>query len=192
MFRDLRYDPNNIRSEFDYPSEYVSMVLDFSMQSFDLSLVSGVEQVTRVGTSRTTTSALPLFSSVGDQVLSVRLDVVAVTLSQKSMSQKISFSMRTMNIYDPMCHPKRMDYRILQQRNKMNGNSGGEEFQDSNGVSASHHNSKEDDEIKSINSGGGRNFLIAQHILQPPKWRRHLFVVKFQKRRNVFKRMVLI
>ena len=109
MFRDLRYDPNNIRSEFDYPSEYVSMVLDFSMQSFDLSLVSGVEQVTRVGTSRTTTSALPLFSSVGDQVLSVRLDVVAVTLSQKSMSQKISFSMRTMNIYDPMCHPKRMD-----------------------------------------------------------------------------------
>ena len=86
------------------------MVLNFNMHQFDLNLLDGRS------TTNGTTNGQGKKKKTVDDVLSVRFSSVAVSLLQKTQSQKVTFRLKTMNIFDPMCHPERMDHRILSQR----------------------------------------------------------------------------
>ena len=149
MFRDLRYDPNNIKSEFDYPKEYVSMVLDFTMKGFNINLLGdpqpdddddddedddeedvanykkNYENYKKVENEikKEKERKKNILKKRGLDVLAIQLSSVSVLLQQKTQSQHITFSISTMNIYDPQCHPDRIDHHMLKQRKSSCSNS---------------------------------------------------------------------
>lgn len=137
MFRDLRYDPNNIKSEFDYPKEYVSMVLDFTMKGFNINLLGDpqpdddddddeeedVANYKNYEIKKEKERKKNILKKRGLDVLAIQLSSVSVLLQQKTQSQHITFSISTMNIYDPQCHPDRIDHHMLKQRKSSCSNS---------------------------------------------------------------------
>jgi hypothetical protein len=98
MLRDLKMDSKDANlTSFDYPKDYDMLCMDFSMENFHVNLTGN-------------------FKGCAAQVLCVQLSEVRVALAKRVDSQKIELSIDGLNIFDPCMHPKRLEHRIVRQR----------------------------------------------------------------------------
>ena len=98
MLRDLKLDSAGPDlSNFDYPKDYDLLCMDFSMQNFHLNLTGD-------------------FKGMTAQVLCMQLSNVHGSFANRLDSQKITLSIDGLTIFDPCTHPKRLEHRIVRQR----------------------------------------------------------------------------